>query len=86
MARSLVPAGDSLANRSVVLACLILPLPAILSLTGCGLAETGTAATAEAASKAEEVRQGLATEARVREQVEEAKKKAAEQLEAAEAQ
>jgi hypothetical protein len=72
--------------RSLVLLSLILPLPGILSLTGCGVAETGAAVAAEAASKAEEVRQGLATEARVREQLDEANKKAAEQREAAETQ
>ena len=70
--------------RSLVLLCLILPL--LSTLTGCGVAETGAGAAAEAASKAEEVRQGLAAEARVREQLDAANQKAAEQREAAEAQ
>jgi hypothetical protein len=65
--------------RSVVLLTLI------LSLTGCGVAETGAAAASAGAAKAEEVRQGLQTEARVREQVEAASKQAAEQRAAADA-
>jgi hypothetical protein len=65
--------------RSLVLLCLI------LSLTGCGVAETGAAAATEGAAKAEEVRQGLQTEARVREQLDAAAKQAAEQRNAAEA-
>lgn len=56
-----------------------------LSLTGCGVAETGAAAAAAGASKAEEVRQGLQTEARVREQLDAATKAAADQRNAAEA-
>ena len=62
--------------RSLVLLALI------LSLTGCGIAETGAAA---GASKAEEARQGLRTEARVREQLDAAAKQAADQRNAAEA-
>jgi hypothetical protein len=65
--------------RSLVLLSLI------LSLTGCGVAETGAAAATAAASKAEEARQGLQTEARVREQLDAASKQAAEQRTAAEA-
>jgi hypothetical protein len=65
--------------RSLVLLSLI------LSLTGCGVAETGAAAAADAASKAEEARQGLKTEARVREQLNAAMKKDEEQRNAAEA-
>jgi hypothetical protein len=65
--------------RTLVLLSLILPL------TGCGVAETGTAAATAAAAQAEEVRQGLQTEARVREQLDAAAKKAAEQRNAAEA-
>jgi hypothetical protein len=60
-------------------------LSLILSLTGCGVAETGAAAAAAGASKAEEVRQGLQTEARVREQLDAASKQAAEQRAAADA-
>jgi hypothetical protein len=56
----------------------------ILSLTGCGVADTGAAAAAAGVSKAEEVRQGLQTEARVREQLDAATKQAAEQRNAAE--
>jgi len=60
-------------------------LPLILSLTGCGVAETGTAAATAAATKAEEIRQGQATEARVRQQLDAAYKQAAEQRNAADA-
>jgi hypothetical protein len=65
--------------RSLVLLALI------LSLTGCGVAETGAAAAAGGVSQAEEVRQGLRTEARVREQLDAAAKQAADQRNAAEA-
>ena len=58
-------------------------LSLMVSLTGCGVAETGAAAAAAGASKAEEVRQGLQTEARVREQLDAAAKAAAEQRKAA---
>jgi hypothetical protein len=61
-------------TRSLILASLV------LSLTGCGVAETGAAA----AAAAEEARQGLQTEARVREQLDAAAKKAADQRNAAE--
>jgi hypothetical protein len=57
----------------------------MLSLAGCGVADTGAAAAAEAAAKAQEVRQGLQTEARVREQLDAAAKAAADQRSAAEA-
>jgi len=60
-------------------------LSLILSLTGCGVAETGSAAATAAASKAEEVRQGLKAEAQVREQLDAASKQAADQRNAAEA-
>jgi len=53
-------------------------------LTGCGVAETGAGAVTEAASKAEEVRQGLRTEARVREQLDAAARQEADQRAAAE--
>lgn len=65
--------------RSLVLLSLI------LSLAGCGVAETGASAATAAAGKAEEARQGLRTEARVREQLDAASKQAAEQRNAAEA-
>jgi hypothetical protein len=57
--------------RSLVLLSLV------LSLTACGVAETGAVAAAAGASKAEEVRQGLQTEARVREQLDAAARQAA---------
>ena len=65
--------------RSLVLLSLI------LSLTGCGVAETGVAAATAGAAKAEEARQGLRTEARVHEQLDAASRAAAEQRNAAEA-
>jgi hypothetical protein len=65
--------------RSLVLFALV------VSLAGCGVAETGAAAATAATAKAEEVRQGLRTEARVREQVDAAAKQAADQRKAAEA-
>ncbi len=65
-------------TRSLALVCIV------LSLTGCGVAETGAAAATAATAKAEEARQGLQTEARVREQLDAASKQAAEQRNAAE--
>ena len=65
--------------RSFVLLALV------LSMSGCGVAETGAAAAAEAASKAQEAREGLKTEARVREQLDAAMKQSADQRNAAEA-
>ena len=56
-----------------------------LSLTGCGVADTGAAAAAAATTKAEEIRQGHRTEQQVRDQVEAATKQAAGQRDAAEA-
>ncbi len=56
----------------------------VLSVTGCGVAETGASAAASAAAKAEEARQGLQTEQRVREQLDAAAQHAAEQRKAAE--
>jgi hypothetical protein len=61
-------------------------LSLMVSLTGCGVAETGAAAATAGASKAEEVRQGLQTEARVREQLDAAAHAAAEQRKAADSQ
>jgi hypothetical protein len=65
--------------RSLVLLSLV------LSLAGCGVAETGAAAAVAGVSKAEEVRQGLQTEARIGEQLDAATKQAADQRNAAEA-
>ncbi len=56
-----------------------------LSLSGCGVADTGAAAAAAATSKAQEAREGLKTEARVREQLDAAMKQASDQRQAAEA-
>ena len=58
-------------------------LTLVLALTGCGVAETGSVAAAAAASKAQEAREGLKTEARVREQLDAAMKQAADQRKAA---
>jgi hypothetical protein len=66
-------------TRSLVL------VPLILWLTGCGVAETGAAAAAAATAKSQEVREGLKTEARVREQLDAAAKASADQRNAAEA-
>jgi hypothetical protein len=63
----------------------LLLLALALSTTGCGVADTGAAAAAAAASKAQEAREGLKTEARVREQLDAAMKQAADQRNAAEA-
>jgi len=71
------PRGSFNMARSLVLLSLI------LSLTGCGVAETGTAAATAATAKAEEARQGLQTEATVREQLDAASKQAAELRKAA---
>lgn len=60
-------------------------LTVVLLLSGCGVADTGAAAAAEAASKAQEAREGLKTEARVREQLDAAMKQASDQRNAAEA-
>jgi hypothetical protein len=65
--------------RSLVLLSLV------LALTGCGVAETGAAAAAAGTSAAEEARQGLQTEARVRAQLDAASKQAGDQRNAAEA-
>ncbi len=65
--------------KSLLILCFI------LSLAGCGVAQTGAAAAVEATAKAEEARQGLRTEARVREQLDTASRQGAEQRNAAEA-
>jgi hypothetical protein len=77
-----------LASRQVIRmakSLVLVPLILSLSLTGCGVAQTGAGAATEGAAKAEEARQGLQTEARVREQLDAASKQAAEQRNAAEA-
>jgi hypothetical protein len=56
----------------------------VLSLNGCGVAETGAAAAA-ATAKAQEAREGLKTEARVREQLDAAAKQDADRRNAADA-
>jgi hypothetical protein len=56
----------------------------ILLLTGCGIAETGAAAAAAAKAQSQETREGLKTEARVREQLDAAAKASADQRNAAE--
>ena len=66
-------------TRSLVL------VPIIILMTGCGVAETGAVAAAAATAKAQEAREGLKTEARVREQLDAAAKAGAEQRNAAEA-
>ncbi len=53
---------------------LLALIPLMLSLNGCGVAETGAAAATAATSKAQEAREGLKTEARVREQLDAAAK------------
>ena len=58
---------------------------ALLSLTGCGLAEVGMAGGAAAASKEEELKQGRQTEARVQRQIDAAYSQAADQRKQAEA-
>ena len=60
-------------------------LSLIVSLTGCGVAETGSAAASAAAAQAEETRQGLQTEARVREQLDAAARQSAERRQEGEA-
>src|ERR1700742_4739753 len=54
-------------------------LTLVLSLSGCGVADTGAAAAAAAKSEAQEAREGLKTEARVREQLDAAMKQSADQ-------
>lgn len=60
-------------------------LTLVLELTGCGVAETGSVAAAAATAKAQEAREGLKTEARVREQLDAAMKQDADRRNAAEA-
>jgi hypothetical protein len=71
--------------RSLPVLAAPFALTAALALTGCGLAETGAGAAAAGVSKAEEVKQGQRTEARVQQQIDAAYQQAAEQRRAAEA-
>jgi hypothetical protein len=57
----------------------------MLTLAGCGVAETGAAAVTEATAKAEEIRQGQQTMERVKQQLDIASRQAADQRKAAEA-
>jgi hypothetical protein len=59
-------------------------VPLILLLTACGVAETGAAAATAATAKSREAREGLKTEARVREQLDAAAQASAAQRNAAE--
>jgi hypothetical protein len=67
------------------MARLLALIALMLSLNGCGVAETGAAAAAEATAKAQEAREGLKTEARVREQLDAAAKQDADRRNAADA-
>jgi len=60
-------------------------IAACFCLTACGLAETGAAAAAAGASKAEEIKQAKQTEARIQQQVEAANHEAAKRRQQAEA-
>lgn len=63
----------------------LLLLAASLSLTGCGVADTAASAAVGGASEVEQAREAKATEDRVRAQLEQASRAAAEQRQAAEA-
>jgi len=65
---------------------LLLPLvaAAAAALAGCGLAETGAAAAAGGVSKTQEVKEGLRTEQKVRDDVAAAQAAGKANLEAAE--
>ena len=58
---------------------------ACLTLAGCGLGETAASAAAGASSEAENAKEALKTEARVKQQLDEAAALAAQQRQAAEA-
>ena len=60
-------------------------LMACLTLAGCGLGETAVSAAAGASSQAEQAKEALKTEARVKQQLDEAAALAAQQRQAAEA-
>jgi hypothetical protein len=61
-------------------------LASMLSLSGCGLAETGTAAATGASAQAQQAAQAKTTEERVKQQVDAAYQQAADQRAAAESQ
>jgi hypothetical protein len=56
----------------------------VASIAGCGLTETVGSAAADATSKAQEIKQGKATEARVQNELDAAARASAEQRQAAE--
>ena len=60
-------------------------LMACLTLAGCGLGETAVSAAAGVSSQAEQAKEALKTEARVKQQLDEAAALAAQQRQAAEA-
>jgi len=62
----------------------LLGATALLTLTGCGLAETGAVGAAGAASQVQQASQAKATEDRVRQQLDAAAQQAAEQRKTAE--
>ena len=64
---------------------VLLSIMASLTLTACGLGETAVSAAASAGSQAEQAKEALRTEARVKEQLDEAAAVAAQQRQAAEA-
>ena len=72
-------------KSSAFVSCLAV-FAAGASLLGCGLAETGAVAASEAASAAEQVKQGKELEAKVQRDIETAQKTAADQRAAAEEQ
>jgi len=63
---------------------VLILIAACFSLTACGLAETGAAAAAGGASKAEEIKEGRKIEARVQQRLDDANQQAAEQRQRAE--
>ena len=64
---------------------VLLMFMAYLALAGCGLGETAVSAAAGASSQAEQAKEALKTEARVKQQLDEAAALAAQQRQAAEA-
>ena len=72
-------------TAGVLMRKLPLLIPIALTLTGCGLADTSTAAVSAAASKAQEIRAGQQAEARIKSQIDAAYQQAAEQRHAADA-
>lgn len=64
---------------------LVLALMTCLALAGCGLAETSVTAAAGGASEAEQAKEGLKTEARVKQQLDDAAASDAQRRASAEA-